>query len=75
MIGHSAVNAHDNGDCDSWTCPICAWLDEQEADKCGMCTACGSVEVLLNRATGTRDLSGIGESAAYPTGHGCELCA
>lgn len=41
----------------------------------GLCTACGSVEVALNRATGIRDLSGIGESATYPTGHGCEVCA
>lgn len=41
----------------------------------GMCTSCGSVEVELVEATGTRDLSGIGESASYPTGHGCEVCA
>ena len=41
----------------------------------GMCTACGSVEVALNRATGTRDLSAIGEHEAYPTGHGCEVCS
>lgn len=41
----------------------------------GACTACGSVEVVLDEATGTRDLSDIGESAAYPTGHGCELCS
>lgn len=40
-----------------------------------MCTACGSVEVALNKATGTRDLSSIGESAEYPTGYGCEVCA
>lgn len=41
----------------------------------GMCTACGSVEVELRHATGTRDLSDIGESAAYPTGYGCEVCS
>ena len=41
----------------------------------GMCTACGAVEVELNRATGTRDLSGMGESAKYPTGYGCEVCS
>jgi hypothetical protein len=41
----------------------------------GMCTACGSVEVELNQATGTRDLSGVGESPRYPTGYGCEVCA
>ncbi|WP_370246926.1 hypothetical protein [Nocardioides sp.] len=41
----------------------------------GMCTACGSVEVALNKQTGTRDLSGIGESPEYPTGYGCEVCS
>lgn len=41
----------------------------------GLCTACGSVEVALVEATGTRDLSAIGEHHAYPTGYGCELCA
>lgn len=41
----------------------------------GQCTACGSVEVALNTATGTRDLSAIGESDAYPTGYGCEVCS
>ena len=41
----------------------------------GMCTACGSVEVKLNKATGTRDLSSIGEHEAYPTGYGCEVCS
>lgn len=40
----------------------------------GMCTACGAVEVALSKATGTRDLSDIGEAADYPTGHGCEAC-
>ncbi|AID58970.1 hypothetical protein PBI_GAIA_154 [Mycobacterium phage Gaia] len=40
----------------------------------GMCTACGSIEVRLNRATGYRDLSHMGESDHYPTGHGCEAC-
>lgn len=41
----------------------------------GMCTACGSIEVELIRPTGTRDLSDIGESAAYPVGYGCEVCS
>jgi hypothetical protein len=41
----------------------------------GLCTACRSVEVRLVKATGTRDLSGMGESATYPTGYGCEVCA
>lgn len=41
----------------------------------GMCLGCGSVEVALNRVTGTRDLSDIGESDTYPCGYGCELCA
>lgn len=51
-------------------------LTERHAPpKVGMCTACGSVEVALNAATGTRDLSAIGEDAAYPTGYGCEVCA
>lgn len=40
----------------------------------GACTACGAIEVALHRQMGTRDLSAIGESATYPTGHGCELC-
>ena len=41
----------------------------------GMCLHCGAVEVELVKATGTRDLSDIGESDAYPTGYGCEVCA
>lgn len=41
----------------------------------GACTACGAVEVKLVKATGVRDLSGIGESPAYPTSYGCEVCA
>lgn len=41
----------------------------------GMCTACGAVEVALVKPSGTRDLSAIGEHAAYPTGYGCEGCA
>lgn len=40
----------------------------------GMCTACGSVEVALNQVAGYRDLSDMGESSAYPTGYGCEMC-
>ena len=41
----------------------------------GMCTACGSVEVLLITPSGTRDLSHMGESDRYPVGYGCEVCA
>ena len=41
----------------------------------GLCTGCGAVEVALVKATGMRDLSGIGESATYPTGYGCEVCS
>ena len=46
-----------------------------EVPAYGMCTACGAVEVALVQVTGTRDLSGIGESAEYPTGDGCEVCS
>lgn len=45
------------------------------AQRIGMCTACGAVEVVLDHPTGARDLSGIGESARYPTGYGCEVCS
>jgi hypothetical protein len=48
---------------------------EAQVETYGMCTACGFVEVALNRVTGTRNLADIGESAAYPTGYGCEVCA
>lgn len=41
----------------------------------GACLSCGSVEVLLNRVTGFRDLSAIGESSRYPIGDGCEACS
>lgn len=41
----------------------------------GLCLHCQSIEVALNKATGVRDLSCIGESDTYPTGYGCELCA
>lgn len=41
----------------------------------GLCLHCQSIEVALNRVTGTRDMSSIGESDTYPTGYGCELCA
>lgn len=41
----------------------------------GLCGACGAVEVALIKATGTRDLSHIGEASDYPTGYGCEVCA
>lgn len=50
-------------------------LTPDPAPVTGLCTACGAVEVRLVRVTGTRDLSGIGEHAAYPTGYGCEVCA
>lgn len=43
--------------------------------KVGRCIACGSVEVMLDDATSTVDLSAIGESATYPTGYGCEVCS
>lgn len=41
----------------------------------GMCLACRSVEVALNKVIGTRDFSDIGESDVYPVGYGCEVCA
>lgn len=41
----------------------------------GMCTACGAIETALNKVTGYRDLSHMGESDRYPTGYGCELCS
>jgi hypothetical protein len=41
----------------------------------GWCTACHSGEVALNKVTGTRDLSHLGESPNYPTGYGCEVCS
>jgi hypothetical protein len=44
-------------------------------DSYGMCGCCGAFEVRLMKVTGTRDLSDIGESASYPTGYGCEVCA
>lgn len=49
--------------------------DDSAEPVYGMCRACGSVEVLLTNATGRHDFSGIGESHAYPTGYGCEVCA
>lgn len=59
------------GDCG--VCDVCqAGVSEPVS---GLCLSCGAVEVYLNRATGTRNLSGMGESANYPTGHGCEVCA
>ena len=42
---------------------------------CGLCKACGSVEVELVRTDGNRDLSHMGESDKYPTGYGCEVCS
>lgn len=62
----------------SCTCEANEALDAERAAServNGMCTACGSVETLLIKATGTRDLSGIGEHHAYPTGYGCENCS
>lgn len=56
-------------------CTACAKVAEQGEPVYGMCTACGAVEVALNRVTGTRNLAAVGESAAYPTGYGCEVCA
>ena len=50
-------------------------LLERAEPVAGQCTACGSVEVALVRVAGVRDLSGIGESAEYPTGYGCEVCS
>ncbi|QYC54827.1 hypothetical protein SEA_ZIZZLE_41 [Mycobacterium phage Zizzle] len=47
---------------------------------CGGCevnsddTVYGSIEVALTQPTGSRNLSHIGESTTYPTGHGCEMC-
>lgn len=41
----------------------------------GHCLACGALEVrLTGKVLRRMDLSSIGESAAYPTGYGCELC-
>lgn len=64
-------------------CPTCGVKIDPAVHDCpnypvptfGMCTGCGSVEVRLNEATGTRDLSGMGESSRYPTGYGCETCS
>lgn len=41
----------------------------------GMCISCRSIEVRLDEVIGTRDFSHIGESAEYPVGVGCEVCA
>ena len=48
---------------------------EKDAPVYGFCLACRSIEVRLNKATGTRDFSDIGEASNYPTGYGCEVCA
>lgn len=40
----------------------------------GQCTMCGAIETKLNKVSGYRDLSSIGESDRYPVGYGCELC-
>ena len=49
-------------------------MTEEMLNDVGLCTACGAIEVHLNKVTGTRDFSSIGESDRYPTGYGCELC-
>lgn len=41
----------------------------------GMCTACGAIEVYLDRIDGFKDYSSIGESDRYPVGYGCEACS
>lgn len=40
----------------------------------GQCLSCGAIETILNKVTGYKDFSGIGESERYPVGYGCELC-
>ena len=57
-----------------------AWLRAQRGvDESpityGMCLSCRSIEVALDKVIGTRDFSDIGESAVYPVGYGCEVCA
>lgn len=69
---------HINGDCWPSQCSIC--IAEEDAREplsgtYGQCGACGAIEANLVRVTGTRDLSAIGESDAYPIGYGCEHCA
>ena len=46
-----------------------------DPERNGMCLRCGAIETTLNRVTGYRDYSDIGESDRYPTGYGCEVCA
>lgn len=41
----------------------------------GACLSCGSIEVALDRVTGHRDLSDMGESPTYPVGYGCVVCS
>lgn len=58
-----------------WPGPVCTICASTPAPPVyGMCTNCGAVEVALNKATGSRDLSYMGESPSYPTGYGCEVC-
>lgn len=64
---HRGVGCDDPKCCPGYTC-------EREPIG-GMCTACGSVEVILNNPTGVRDMSDIGESDEYLTGYGCEVCS
>lgn len=59
---------------DSTDVEIPEGFKQRKPDVYGYCTACGSHEVKLDRPQGTMDLSDIGESDAYPVGHGCELC-
>lgn len=48
---------------------------EEPTRTYGLCQACGSVEVELNKTVGTVDLSYMGENPDYPTGYGCEVCS
>ncbi|WNM68481.1 hypothetical protein SEA_STARCEVICH_42 [Mycobacterium phage Starcevich] len=60
---------------DRYEAVMCGGCEVKSDDTVyGMCTACGSVEVALMQPTGSRNLSHIGESDTYPTGHGCEMC-
>lgn len=78
MMSSRAGDAHMNGDCWPSQCPAC----QAEADQrpplsgvYGQCHSCGAIETNLVTPAGTKDLSAMGESDAYPFGYGCELCA
>ena len=78
LISGRAADAHANGDCWPSQCPACGIEDDQAeplSGTYGHCTGCGAIEANLVKPTGSRDLSGIGEHHAYPTGYGCEHCA